>query len=45
MLAVDEPKWEDTEKTFEEMSFDRIYPPSARPGQVIADLEKDLGSK
>ena len=45
MLAVDEPKWEDTQKTFREMGFDRIYPPSTLPGQVIADLEADLGVK
>jgi methylaspartate mutase sigma subunit len=42
MLAVDEPKWEDTQKTFKEMGFDRIYPPSTLPGRVIADLEADL---
>ena len=45
MLAVDEPKWEDTLKTFKEIGFDRIYPPSTLPGQVIADLEADLGVK
>lgn len=45
MLAVDEPKWEDTKKTFKEMGFDRIYPPSTLPGQVISDLEADLGVK
>jgi methylaspartate mutase sigma subunit len=44
MLAVDEPKWESTHKTFREMGFDRIYPPSTLPGQVIADLETDLGT-
>jgi methylaspartate mutase sigma subunit len=42
MLAVDEPKWEDTRKTFREMGFDRVYPPSTLPGQVIADLETDF---
>jgi methylaspartate mutase sigma subunit len=42
MLAVDEPKWEDTQKTFKEMGFDRVYPPSTLPGRVIADLEADL---
>lgn len=43
MLAVDEPKWEDTEKLFKEMGFDKVYPPSTLPGKVIADLEVDLG--
>ena len=45
MLAVDEPKWEDTQKTFMELGFDRIYPPPTLPGQVIIDLEADLGIK
>jgi methylaspartate mutase sigma subunit len=45
MLAVDEPKWEDTRKTFREMGFDRVYPPSTLPGQVIADLETDIDDK
>ena len=31
MLAVDEPKWEDTQKTFKEMGFDRVYPPATLP--------------
>ena len=43
MLAVDEPKWEDTQKTFKEMGFDRVYPPTTLPGRLIADLEADLG--
>lgn len=45
MLAVDKPLWEDTLKTFREMGFDRIYPPATLPGQVIADLNTDLGVK
>ena len=43
MLAVDEPKWEDTQNTFKEMGFDRVYPPTTLPGRLIADLEADLG--
>ena len=43
MLAVDEPKWEDTQNTFKEMGFDRVYPPTTLPGKLIADLEADLG--
>jgi methylaspartate mutase sigma subunit len=42
MLAVDEPRWEDTQTKFREMGFDRVYPPSTLPGRVIADLEADL---
>jgi len=44
MLAVDEPEWEDTQKTFKELGFDRVYRPSTLPGQVVADLETDLGA-
>lgn len=42
MLAVDEPKWKDTEKLFKEMGFDKVYPPSTLPGEVLADLKVDL---
>lgn len=45
ILAVDEPKWEDTQKKFKELGFDRVYPPSTLPGKVIVDLEADLAGK
>jgi methylaspartate mutase sigma subunit len=45
MLAAREVKWEDTEKTFKEMGFDRVYPPFTLPGPVIADLETDFSRK
>jgi methylaspartate mutase sigma subunit len=44
MLTVDEPEWEDTQRTFKKMGFDRVYRPSTLPGQVISDLEIDLGA-
>jgi methylaspartate mutase sigma subunit len=43
MLAVDAPKWEDIEKEFKDMGFNRAYPPTTLPGKVIADLKADLG--
>jgi methylaspartate mutase sigma subunit len=45
MLIIGESNWEDTEKMFREMGFDRVYPQSIRPPKVIADLEGDLLSK
>ena len=43
-LSVDEPKWEDTERTFKDLGFDRVYSPSTLPGKVIADLAADLSA-
>jgi methylaspartate mutase sigma subunit len=45
MLAVDEHKWEDTEKTFKEMGFDGVYPSSALPSDFIENLQADLGEQ
>jgi methylaspartate mutase sigma subunit len=46
MLVVGEDrfsmKWEDVEKMFKDMGFDRVYPPGVMPGTVIEDLEQDL---
>jgi methylaspartate mutase sigma subunit len=49
MLVVGEDrfemKWEDVERMFQDMGFNRVYPPGVLPGPVIADLETDLGIK
>ncbi len=45
ILHVDEPNWEETEKTFKDMGFDRVYPPSTLPRRVASDLEADLEAK
>ena len=49
MLVVGEDrfemKWEDVERMFQDMGFNRVYPPGVLPGPVIADLETDLGTK
>ena len=42
-LVVEEQKWPDTERTFLEMGFTRVYPPFIAPGPIIADLKEDLG--
>ena len=44
MLTIGD-SWEDAEKTFTKMGFDRAYPPFILPGPVIKDLEADLAKK
>ncbi len=44
-LMTDEPPWEQTEKMFKDMGFDRVYPPQTLPETVIVDLKTDLGMK
>lgn len=42
-LEIGDVKWEEVERKFKGMGFDRVYPPSVMPARVIADLKKDLG--
>ena len=42
MLLMRDKSWEEVEKMFKDMGFNRIYPPSVLPPQVIKDLETDL---
>jgi methylaspartate mutase sigma subunit len=42
-LVIGDSQWEDVEKMFKGMSFDRVYPPSVPVSQVIEDLKSDLG--
>jgi len=42
-LVVGKKNFDEVEKTFLEMGFDRVYPPGTLPETGIADLEKDLG--
>jgi len=41
-LIIGEMRWEDQEKIFRDMGFDRVYPPIAMPEQVVEDLKADL---
>jgi methylaspartate mutase sigma subunit len=34
--------WEEIERKFKEMGFNRVYPPETLPERAIADLKKDL---
>ena len=41
-LVIGEWKWQEVEKMFREMGFDRVYPPDVDVSQIITDLEADL---
>ena len=43
MLLMRDKSWEEIEKMFKDMGFNRIYTPSVLPPQVIKDLETDIG--
>lgn len=43
-LVVGKRSFEEVEKIFKEMGFDRVYPPGTLPEVAIADLERDLAS-
>ncbi|NIM44822.1 MAG: methylaspartate mutase subunit S [Nitrososphaeria archaeon] len=42
-LVVGHQRWEDIEKKFKEMGFDRVYPHGTSPRRAIEDLKSDLG--
>lgn len=41
-LVVGKQNWEDVEKRFLDMGFDRVYGPGTSPEEGIRDLKKDL---
>ena len=41
-LVVGKKNWEEVEKWFLKMGFNRAYPPGVSPKKVIEDLKKDL---
>lgn len=43
ILIATEEDWAKTEKRFQDMGFNRVYPPQTLPSTAIADLKKDLG--
>ena len=45
MLYMRGKTWEEVEKLFEDMGFDRVYTPACRPRHVINDLTEDLAKK
>lgn len=42
-LVVGKTDFEDVRKTFENMGFDRVYPPGTSPSISISDFKTDLG--
>lgn len=42
-LVVGSQNWSDVEKKFTELGFDRVFPPSTLPEDVIPILKTDLG--
>lgn len=43
-IVVGKQNWEEVEKRFKNMGFDRAYPPGISPQKVIEDLKKDLAN-
>ena len=43
-LVIGESRWEDAERMFKDMGFDRVYPPNAPLDRVIEDLVADCNS-
>lgn len=41
-LVVGKQNWEEVEKRFKEMGFNRVYPPGVSPKKVVEDLKEDL---
>jgi methylaspartate mutase sigma subunit len=44
-LAVGKPQWKEVEAKFKSLGFDRVYPHTTLPQQVINDLRSDLTSR
>ena len=41
-LLLREERWEEVEKKFKELGFDKVYPPGTSPTRVIEDLKIDI---
>ncbi len=41
-ISIGKQDWFQVEKHFQEIGFNRVYPPGTLPEKVIADLKKDL---
>ena len=42
-LVIGKREWNEVEKTYTNMGFDRVYPPGTLPDDVLPQLRKDLG--
>lgn len=43
-LVVGKQPFEEVERKFKDMGFNRVYPPGTLPESVFGDLEQDLGA-
>jgi methylaspartate mutase sigma subunit len=39
---VGKQDWQEVEKKFKDMGFNRVYPPGTMPDQFVADLKADF---
>jgi methylaspartate mutase sigma subunit len=44
-LAVGQRDWDDVEKTFGDLGFDRVYPPGTDPDAAVEDLAGDAARR
>jgi len=44
-LSTGDTCWEEIEPMFLDMGYDRVYPSTTLPGQIIADLRKDIAAR
>jgi methylaspartate mutase sigma subunit len=44
-LSTGDTRWEEIEPMFLKMGYNRVYPSSTMPGQVIADLKADVAAR
>ena len=44
-LSTGDTVWEEIEPMFLKMGYNRVYPSTTMPGQVIADLRTDIAAK
>jgi len=44
-LVIGKKNWEETEKIYHELGFNRVYPPGVSPKKVVEDLKNDLKEK
>lgn len=44
-LVTVQEEWQETERKFKELGFDRVFPPGTQPAKAIAVLQEDLGNR
>lgn len=44
-LSTGDMNWREIEPLFLQMGYDRVYPSTTLPGQIIADLRADIAAK